>query len=384
MSDRMDTVLREAFDDIATSAPVPAGLAQAALGQARRQRVGRASLIGGAAVACAAAIAVAVGTGTVNTAPADVAVAKEGKTIVAFSHLYDRTTSPSSRIEKIPATVSPSAAAKLPKENPSIYSLLLDPATDKYEKMPYTRVRPSPDGSRALVWSQPFKVGVWERRTGKVRWFAEANDYGDTGDWSPDGERILFTITPRTGPPAMVLADPDTMGTTSVELSDRTAGTECIFMELVWTPDGKGVAESVYCKDGGQWQANGIRTYDLAGKLKRSIPATAALAGKTAYSPDGALILLAERDHQKVIVVDAVTGAERSRLPLPLAGSVPTGVGLIGWYDAQHLAVYSVSGEDEDKPQASLLVVDLSGATTSTIPVPYHLGGEKVLGTVRR
>jgi hypothetical protein len=61
--------------------------------------------------------------------------------------------------------------------------------------------------------------------------------YSDVPDNKPDrgeqqaGERVLFTITPADGPQAMVLADPGTMATTRVELPDRTARTECIFME---------------------------------------------------------------------------------------------------------------------------------------------------------
>jgi hypothetical protein len=383
MSSRMDTVLREALDDMATSAPVPDGLARAALGRARRQRLGRAGLVGGAAVACAAAIAAGVVAAPTDPPPPELAVAGDIRTIVAFGGLMDQIT-PLPSNTRPPELVRPGKREGRPYDRPAAYSLLLNPSTGRYERMPYRRILPSPDGGRALVWPQDStRIGVWERRTGAVRWFESAGDYGDSGEWSADGERILFMTTPANGEPAMVLADPDTMATATVRLANPTAGAECIFMELAWIPGGEGVAESAHCKQSGQWQASGIRTYDLAGKLTGTLPATAALAPGFAYSPDGALILLREQDGKGVIVVDAATGAERSRLPLPLAGSAPTGGGIVGWWDERHLAVYSVTGESGDRPRATLRVVDLAGATTHTAAVPYH-PGEKVFGTVGR
>jgi hypothetical protein len=370
MSDRMDTALREAFDYIAASEPVPDGLAKAALVRARRQRFGRAALVGGAAMACAAAVAVTAVV--VPATPSDeVAGGTERRTIVAFGGFVDRGD---------PAT--PDAQKDL--THPLRYSLVLDPKTGKYERMPYWRVRPSPDGRRALVWEQgPFKVGVWERRTGTVRWFKAGSDLGDTGEWSRDGKRILFTSTPETGHPVMMLADPDTMTLTRVNLPDRKPGSECVFMQLVFTPDSEGVAESAHCKAGGQWGVSGIRTYDLTGKRKGAIPATEPMAGPIAYSPDGTMILLAADRHRAAIVIDAATGAERPKLPLTIAAGTPGSVGIIGWYDDQHLAVYSINDPYSDNAKASLLVVDLAGTTVETLPVPAYLTNEVVLGTVR-
>lgn len=366
MSDRMDTVLREAFDDIASSEPVPDGLAKAALVRARRQRFGRAALIGGAAMACAAAVAVTAVVVPAAT-PSEEAAGAQRTTVVAFAEVIDN--SPQSR------------------SNPNgiqYYSLLLDPKTGKYERMPYWRVRPSPDGARALVWEErPFRVGVWERSTGDVRWFKLGYDVGRTGEWSRDGKRILFMSSLTSGPPAIVLADPKTMATKRVDLPKHERNTACIFMELVFTPDGKGISESVRCKSGKTWRADGIRTYDLTGKPTHDIPATAPLIGPGAYSPDGTLLLLNGGTPNNAIVVDAATGAERSRIVLP--GSAPhlPGTGIVGWYDSEHLAVYAITNPYADNAKASLLVVDLTGATVETIPMPVHEGALVMLGTVR-
>jgi hypothetical protein len=382
MSSRMDTVLREAFEDVATSAPVPGGLARAALGRARRQRSARAGAIGGAALACAATIV--AGVAAVRPGPpTELAIAPDIRTVVAFGGLSDPVT-PNPSDTRPPELVRPSQERQPTKARlRSVYSLLLDPSTGRYERMPYEKVRPSPDGSRALVWTgHPTRIGVWERGADDVRWFDSAVDYGHSGRWSPDGERILFMSTPAAGQPAMVLADPDTMATAEVRLANPTAGAECIFMELEWMPGGQGVAETAHCKRAGQWRVDGIRTYDLSGRLTGTIPATAGLAPGFAYSPDGALILLVEQENEGVVVVDAATGAVRSRLALPV-GVLATGGGVVGWYDDRHLAVYSVTGEGGDQPRASLRVVDLAGTTTSTFPVPYHYG-ERVFGTVGR
>ncbi|MFD0743415.1 hypothetical protein ACFQ1L_17615 [Phytohabitans flavus] len=265
------------------------------------------------------------------------------------------------------------------------FSLLLNPATGEYERLPYRRVLPSPDGERALVWQEgpDTRVGVWERRTGDVRWFD--GDYRDAAEWSPDGDRILLMpVPPSEELPVIVLADPDTMATTTVRLARPAIG-ECISMEVIWMPGGEGVAETSYCQQAGPFQVRGIRTYDLTGRLTGTIPAAGRLV---AYSPDGALILLASSPGYRAIVVDAATGAERSRLPTLIGvSSPPFEGGVVGWFDAQHLAVYSVTGyraDDGEKEQASLRVVDLSGATIATHDVPYHLEGTRIIGTVTR
>lgn len=134
-----------------------------------------------------------------------------------------------------------------------------------------------------------------------------------------------------------------------------------------------------------------MRTYDLAGRLTGTVPSAVSVARGFAYSPDGALVLLAELDLRHgpktsdVIVLDAATGAQRNRLSLPLAVLTPTLEGIVGWYDARHLAVYSVTLDQGKQPQASLRVVDLAGKTSSTVDVPYQPDmSEKILGTVRR
>src|SRR5581483_7681483 len=107
----------------------------------------------------------------------------------------------------------------------------------------------------------------------------------------------------------------------------------------VWLPDSDGVAESAHCGAGAQRSVNGIRVFDLTGKPTRTIPAAGSLVFLAPFSPDGRLLLLAGEGDQSVIVVDASTGAVRARLPRPVATAATTGGGVLGWYDAQHLAL---------------------------------------------
>jgi hypothetical protein len=263
---------------------------------------------------------------------------------------------------------------------PSTYTRLWNPDTAAYEKAPYGCAVPSPDGRRALVTpprsprdvtpAQP-KFGVWDHRTGQVRWFdldPHFSYYGMADAWSPDGARLLFTRQlydkngEPSGVPSMLLADPETMQLTEVSLAGA-ADTETV---LTWRPDGQHVATAVRGQDG---LTRGLAVYDLTGHLERTIPAAGLMFGYW-YSPNGSLMVLSsDRDSYRFIVADATTGAERSRLTLPRYGQAYAG--FLGWYDDEHLAFIAARTRPTDAA-ATLHVVDLTGRPIGTVELDFN------------
>lgn len=241
MNPYLTGALRNTFEELAETASPPAGLASSVLLTARRQRVARRVAGGGVATGvCAALVGVvaAVAPTSGTTTPPDSTGPVAGTTlkphvVTAYSGIRDVTIADSS---------------------PRFWhSLLLDPKTGRYERVPYRYVMPSPDGSRVVVGAgdgstaHPGRVGVMDRASGNVRWIddlggagAAGSRYPGDGRWSPDGQRILFTQLPRPGEPGFALVDPETLKTTFVPLPGLASLDRPPSLE--WTPDGNNVA----------------------------------------------------------------------------------------------------------------------------------------------
>jgi hypothetical protein len=354
VSTRLETAVRDALDELADAAPPP-HLAQGAIRRANRQRVARFAVAGVAAVTAAfVAVPLALGgpAGTDRAPTPDVA----GQLPVTKPFV-------------VTAYGGVDGAADLgPADD---YSLLLDPATGSYEKIPYNQAVPSPDGGQVLVHqgdnsrAHPSRRGLLDRESGKVRWLPGDAGYTSGATWSPDGRQILITNQPKVGPGAgFLIVDVATLTAREVEVPDvrtRNAGGAT----FVWTPDGKGVAltHSVNRSESEPAQATAIGFYDLAGKSTRTVPVTGGTVGVNgAFSADGSRIALHEPSSGKIRIVDAATGAVRQEF------SVPTAT-VLGWYDSEHLIVRT-HGDRASAGQPFLNVVDLTGKVKRTVPFP--------------
>jgi dipeptidyl aminopeptidase/acylaminoacyl peptidase len=237
------------------------------------------------------------------------------------------------------------------------YSLLLDPRTGKYDRVPYPTVVPAPDGQRVLVWQgdnslrYPLRVGVLDRATGSVRWMADGAmplnrlSAASDGEWSPDGRRILFTAED-----GVRILDADTLAATFVAVPGLAAN-NARGLAAVWTPDGTGFTMPL--TDGQRFPA--IRTWDLTGTVRADTAVSHdgdVEAVDWSFSPDRRL--LAVTHATGVTVFDTRTGAV-SRTVTPSAGI------LVGWRDGGHLVVVTAGPE--------LRVVSLAGAVVRTVPL---------------
>ncbi|WP_410816310.1 hypothetical protein [Micromonospora sp. 050-3] len=388
MNPHLTRALRTAFEELAETAPAPVGLAQAALVSARRQRVTRLAVGGGfAAAICAALIGVVAVIAPISGTAGD-QFADNGLrplVVTAYSGIRD------------PKIDDPSPHFQ--------YSLLLNAKTGRYDRVPYRYAMPSPDGSQVLVATgdnslrYPTRAGVLDRASGNVRWIADfgsASDarfpgYSSDGRWSPDGQRILFTHMPRTGTPGFVLVDPETLTTTFVPLPDLAAQNDQA-TGLIWTPDSNGLALTL-SKSVDEPTVTGIRFYDLAGRVVRTVPASGGPLDDVSFFPDGGQLALAPYSdgvqQTSVTVVDPATGAVQHSFKVPISG------GLIGWTDDQHLLIRvfhdqgGIPASDQPAPVLGpgddeydrLLVVDLAGRVTHSMHLPAEYADHLFIGS---
>lgn len=368
MSRDVNGALRNVFEELADSAPPPAGLLPATLRRARRQRITRLTVGGGlAGVLCAALAGLLGAIIPLSGGPADQAAtggtAAGPYVVTAYSGVRD------------PKVTDPSPALN--------YSLLLNRRTGRYDRVPYPFAMPSPDGSRVLVSrgdnseAAPTEVGILDPGSGDVQWIAAPDlgapkvwGYTDLGRWSPDGRQILFSYRPRAeADSGFLLVDPETLRPVFRRLPDL--GTQNTHgHSLVWTPDSDGFALTISPSGAaGAGNVTGIRFYDLTGRLLRTVPTSLALADAGWFSPDGSQVALIDPvpvgARPKVTVADAATGAARQVVDLRRP------VRLLGWTDERHLLVYVYANAEAsagpDQQRDALLVVDLTGRTVRTI-----------------
>ena len=320
----------------------------------RQRRIGRGLMAGGvlgvvAAVTLAApSIVDALGVPGNERAAAPPATS----VVTAYSGIHD---------PAVDTNTDPGFDKMSPAHN---YSLLLDPRTGKYDRVPYPAVVPSPDGQRVLVWQgdnslrYPLRVGVLDRATGSVRWVADdGTAFSDLsadseGAWSPDGSRILFTVMSETHGDGVAILDIDTLNGFAIEVPEF-AGNNARGSAAVWTPDGTGFTMPLTRVENGH-RLSSIGTWDLTGALRSNVTVSENVdveAADLIFSPDRSLLAVTRADG--IAVLDARTGIVSHTV-------TPKGT-LVGWRDDGHLVVVT--------PGHELRVVSLAGAVVKTVQV---------------
>lgn len=354
MSSHLDHLLQQTLEEIADAQPVPQ-LARPAVRRARRTRAIARTSVGVGAVLAIALVAApfAVRAGGLGNAPPEAGAPGTDKYVVAAyggvgeSGGYDPTANS---------------------------SLLLDPATGEYDKLPYGNVIPSPDGANLLIRERDIgerRTGIRDRRGGQVRWIPGIDRNYTHPEWSPDGSRILLSYRPRQGAAGFAIVDAETLAVTTVTTGGANRDVEknnALGLGFVWTPDGQGAALTLSRpgrKEALPDTVTGIRFYDLTGKVTRHLAAKdGTMTAGTDFAPDGGRLALSGTPNGNgdtvLQIVDANTGAVQQRF------SAPWGT-LLGWYDEEHLMLARPAGQGGR--WSAVHIVDLAGKTVRTAPL---------------
>ncbi|SNT56871.1 hypothetical protein SAMN05421812_11044 [Asanoa hainanensis] len=364
MNDRLAGALRQTFDEIADAGPPPQGLARAALAGARRSRRGR---VGGAvALALCAALASGVAVSGLGEEGGQGGQGQAGQggpplnapgdaVVMAYSGVRDLAVEDGS-----------------PAFN---YSLLLDRATGKYERIAYRYAMPSPDGERVLVAvgdnsaPHPSRVGIMNRATGSVRWFPDIPGTVGDGVWSPDGKRVAFRNTSKSGPITALVADAETLTSDEVPLPDFREGD----VRMRWTPDSAGFAITLARSpdEATAAQASEVRYYGLDGKQRHSLPVPdASFTAAPAFSAGGQLAVSGPKGGDgplEVAIVDPQSGAVHSRFTLAESGAI------VDWVGEAHLLVRTFGRQAEQ-----LKLVGLDGVVVKELTPPEDVFAQQI------
>jgi hypothetical protein len=316
----------------------------------RQRRIGRGLLAGGvlSVVAAASVVAPSIVDKFDGTGGERPAAPPATSVVTAYSGIHD---------PAVDTNTEPGFDRMSPAHD---YSLVLNPETGRYDRMPYPRVVPSPDARRVLVWQgdnsvrYPLRVGVLDRATGSVGWAADGAmplnrlSADSDGVWSPDGGRILFT-----GDHGASVLDAETLAATPVPVPGLD-GDNARGLAAAWTPDGTGFTLPLTrVEEGRGHRLTVIRTWDLTGTVRGDVAVSydANVEGADlSFSPD--LGLLAVTRAAGIDVLDARTGT--------LARTVAVPGALVGWRDAGHLVTVAAD---------RLTVVSLTGSTVRTVPL---------------
>jgi hypothetical protein len=328
--------VRRALAEIA-DAPPPAGLAAAVIARVRRRRQRIAAAVAGVAVV---AVTVTVGLSTQAVRPdphwqADPSISA--------------TLAPDRRVVAAYSGLTPGTAT----EEQADWTLVRNPATGAYRKVPYRLVTAAPAGDRMLVTDQGGSGGgILDARTGETAWIdGYTNDFLDAS-WSPDGRTIALTVSRKDdGAFGFALLDVGRRHVGPLVEVDTTGG------PFVWAPDGQSLVISPTHSAGDEALPDVVENlshFDLTGRLLRTVPITAGVVRAASdFSPDGGRIAMSDWVSRRIVVVDARSGEVVAQ---PATGA------MVGWYDDNHLVVYNSI--------AKMDVVDLAGTVVHTYDIP--------------
>lgn len=347
MSTPLESAMRSALDRL-TDEPPPPGLAHGAIRRAGRQRAARFGLAGAAAVVALAAASVVVPL--LGRAPAADSPAAGGKPFAVTAY------------GGITAGPDPGPADD--------YSLLLNRATGRYDKVPYNGVTPAPDGELVLVHEGDNSVAFPSRwgllhPARDVTWLSGLPDPGYLSgpEWSRDGRKILFTHRPKSATGGgFVVVDVATLAVTPVAVPDVDAR-NAQGATFLWTPDGAGVAltlSDVSESAPDQPPVVGIGFYDLAGVQQRVLPERGGQL--RSFSPDGKkLVVRPTKPDGGVTVVEFEPGTDK----IVRAVGLPVDQ-VLGWYDDDHLIVV-FRGDTDQKDRPWIAVAGWAGRPTRVV-----------------
>jgi dipeptidyl aminopeptidase/acylaminoacyl peptidase len=167
---------------------------------------------------------------------------------------------------------------------------VLNPATRTYEFRGGRLVLPSPNGRWVAVAPTDGSAGVYRvvnQRGGPDHRYEVPGTIGEP-QWSPDGDRLLFTRPPIGAAPERTLVAvvlDVTTGTTTTTPLDVT-GLNCAAdtCRLTWLPSGTEIALTIAGSEG---VASGIQTFTLGGQRARQLPIAGYPGGPASWSPDG-------------------------------------------------------------------------------------------------
>ncbi len=363
MTDRLDTLLREVIHDLAAEGDLVRAedrdrhrfaLDAADRGCQHRNRR-RASLVGVVALVLALALGIPYGLGLTRT---------DGRSIEPGA-------SPSSNVTIGPDGVPTHVITDKTRPIELVdgwYVLgnthVLDWPNKTYTRVGGQGVQVSPNGEWVLARSSAdyFNFRVTNLRTGQVRTYTQDAVIGEP-QWSPDGERLLFSKPPIGEQPfrtlvAIVLdVEAWKLTTTLLDVRGLTCGeVDC---QLSWLPSGTEIALTLAHKGGGEYLPPvpfGIQTFTLDGARARSLPIAGTPTGPESWSPDAGYVVVrgVSADGREIEghLVEAATGAVVRRMALYFVQAA--------WVDNDFMLVWALTprGPDEWNYEVTLQTRD--------------------------
>jgi hypothetical protein len=219
----------------------------------------------------------------------------------------------------------------------------------------------SPDGLEVALGDHDTRdadLGVVDLRTGEVRkhGLPSARSVIPVA-WTPDGSRLAYLAgdspsNPYSGGP--IVGELVLLDLRSGEAVPVPGGTNA--STAAFSPDGRSLAVQRTSGSGG------LAVVDLSSGAVRELPADGALAGPSAWSPDGHLLALSGPSEISFVHPDGHG--------TPLTLDRPTPDGILGWTGAREVAVL----ERPDADHASITAYDLDGIASRKLTAVGNLG----------
>jgi WD40 repeat protein len=234
----------------------------------------------------------------------------------------------------------------------------------------------SPNGdwaARAATGSGNSLFNVVDLRTGALSRY-QVTPPVMAPQWSPDGNRLLFTVIPKTASTLvvdMVIIDVTT-GATSTQRLLNTAGQACVIAcVLTWLPGGDEVA-LLLGRNMGETrpeEVDGLQLYTLDGRPSRTLPVKGVPGGAQAWSPDGRYVVVqGSGQGYQTQLVEVSTGA----LVRPFDGDPMQ----VSWVDNDRLLVWATPPGPAAPSRVTL--TDIAGQLSQS----WNVSSE-IVGTTR-